>query len=245
MSLNEDKAPQSSGSNYPLLEAGPKYARCCGIVDLGIQKQEYKGEAKPDAQVIDVIFELPYDRVDIEKDGEETKNVPRWLSKRYTVKTGKKANLTKLKTSLGITNIMQLPKMPVALNVIHDTYTKDGEERTTAKIDTINPYIAPPNDPDFVLPDLEQELRIFDFDEPSKEVWDTLPQWQREKIREAVNFSEIEKVVDGPGATTPTPEAAPTPAPAAEAAPTPAPQAPAPQAAAGGAPVPPPPGGDY
>lgn len=223
MSLDESKVPERKSSFEPV-PARVHYARCAGLIDLGVQVTTYKGQEKPPTQQVDILFELPYEKITIEKEGEEARVEPRWMSKRINIAKGEKATLTRLKAKLGISKITDIIDMPVMLSVVHETYEKDGDTRKFAKIDDILPFAAPmdhtgqPNT-QFVMPELKNGTRIFDFDAPSKEVFDMLPEFQQDYIRKATNFNEIADKVEGATADAPPVAEAPPVTPQEESTP--------------------------
>lgn len=249
MSLNEENAPQPK--NFTLAREGQQLARCVGLIDLGIQQVSYKGELKDPAQQVEILFELPFDLVTIEKEGEEAVQKPRWISKRINVKNGEKATLTKLKKRLGLNKLLDIVNLPVWLTIEHKEYVKDGETKKYAGIAMVSPYSAP-IDPTtgqpsttFVMPELVEPPRLFDFDSPSKEVWDKLPDFQKDYIKRALNFDKISGVAvhqaTKPAPVPPVPPVAPVAQapvpPVAQAPVNPAPVA-APPAPVAAAPVP-------
>jgi len=70
----ESTGSSSGGSDIPNLEAGEHEGRLVYVADLGLQKQEYKGEVKPDAQQIALGIEIVGQTIEL--DGKE---VPRYL----------------------------------------------------------------------------------------------------------------------------------------------------------------------
>jgi len=62
------------GADIPNLDAGEHEGRLVYVADLGLQKQEYKGEVKPDAQQIALGIEIVGQTVEI-----DDKEVPRLL----------------------------------------------------------------------------------------------------------------------------------------------------------------------
>jgi hypothetical protein len=91
------KAMKPKGNDYPPIPAGTHTAVVYGIVDEGTQYSERFNKSSPKVRIM---FELPKVRIDIQKDGEESKNVPRVTSKEYTLSLHDKSNFTKDCTSL-------------------------------------------------------------------------------------------------------------------------------------------------
>lgn len=92
MSLVADN--KSSGTSYPPVEAGTHHAICYSVVDLGIQTSTWEGKEKKLRQGL-IVWELPAVRIDLEKDGKPV-NLPRAISRRYTLSMHEKSNLSKL-----------------------------------------------------------------------------------------------------------------------------------------------------
>ena len=84
-------ASDTGGSSLPPIPEDIHHAICYAVYDLGTHYQE-----KWDKEVhkVLIIFELPGQRIDIEKD-EGKVNLPRAISKRYTLSLHQKADLRK------------------------------------------------------------------------------------------------------------------------------------------------------
>lgn len=76
---------ETGGVGAAPIEPGSYPARCVGVVDLGVQHNEFTGK---DQEKVRLIFELPSERVQVE--GEDK---PRWLSKPYTASLHEKSSL--------------------------------------------------------------------------------------------------------------------------------------------------------
>src|SRR5690606_6350805 len=79
MALNARKVKTNSGPKAPLIDDGAYPARLQGVVDLGLQEQVYKGEAKAPKNEIWTTYELT-DEFMPGEDGEPDENKPRWFS---------------------------------------------------------------------------------------------------------------------------------------------------------------------
>ena len=86
---------KADGDRTPIdpVPQGVHVARCYLIADIGTQTDEWKGEIKHQHKII-LTWEIPDERIDVEYDGVE-KNLPRAISKTYTLSLGEKANLRK------------------------------------------------------------------------------------------------------------------------------------------------------
>lgn len=76
---------ETKGGGSAPIEPGAYPARCVGVVDLGIQHNDFNNK---DQEKVRLIFELPTERVQV--DGEDK---PRWLSKPYTASLHEKSTL--------------------------------------------------------------------------------------------------------------------------------------------------------
>ena len=85
------RATKPKGSDYPPIPAGTHQAVIYGVVDEGTQYSERFNKTAPKVRVL---FELPKVRIDIEKDGEPTKNVPRVTSQEYTLSLHEKSGFS-------------------------------------------------------------------------------------------------------------------------------------------------------
>ena len=137
------KATKPEGSSYPPIPAGTHKAIIYGIVDEGTQ---YSERFNKSSRKVRIMWELPGVRIDIQKDGEPDKNVPRVTSKEYTLSLHEKSNFTKdcvslrgsgwdtveLEAGYDPVNLMGIPCL---LQIVHTT--KDG--KTYANIAGIVP----------------------------------------------------------------------------------------------------------
>lgn len=82
---------KESGGGFDPVSQGLHQAVCYAIYELGTH---YDERFKKSTRKCLLIWELPDERIDIEKNGEQV-NLPRVVSKRYTVSLGEKAILRK------------------------------------------------------------------------------------------------------------------------------------------------------
>ena len=90
------KKPENDGERE-VLAAGMYQGVCYRYYDLGTHHVDYVYQGKHivgDNQKVHIAFEIPSERIVIEKDGRE-QDVPRVQSKEYNLTLGKKANLRK------------------------------------------------------------------------------------------------------------------------------------------------------
>lgn len=180
-------AKEKSGGGYAPIEAGTYPARCCGVIDLGLQHIEWQGQRKDQEKVM-LMFELPTERIETE-DGDK----PRWLSVRYTVSLNEKAGLRKALDAwrgkpmtaeeLKGFDIGSLLNAPCMLTVVNK---EGGNGNLYANISGISkPMKGIP------IPELESEPILFDMEaDDAEEVYKKLPEWVQKIVDESVTWKE-------------------------------------------------------
>lgn len=180
MSLNVAQKPKA---NLGRVENGTYPARPVQIIDLGQQVQTdfQTGEPKTydDGNIVVkpevfINFEFPTERVTVNDEDR-----PRWTGKQYVLSAHEKAALTQLMTAAapGSTNVSDALGKPV-------TVTIGSTSGGNAKITNVAPIMK-----GMTVPELENPTAVFDFDEPDMEVFNKLPEWIRNRIQTAENFS--------------------------------------------------------
>ena len=205
MALNASKVPMTGSKErveQPNLEPGLYPARLVQILDLGLQPQRpYLGQPKPPANEIQLTYEL-VDSFMIDKDGKELEDKPRWVSETIPLLNLKadKAKSTQRYMALDPTVadggdfVKQIGK-PVNVNIVNNK-GKDGKVYDNVSA------IAPmrPRDAERT-PELVNPSKVFVLDEPDMEVFNALPEWLRDKIKENLNYegSALQKLVSTAG----------------------------------------------
>ena len=174
---------ETGGGGGTPIGAGTYPARCVGVVDLGIQHNDFNDK---DQEKVRLIFELPTERVQV--DGEDK---PRWLSKPYTASLHEKATLRKdldawrgkpfTAEELAGFNLQNVIGAPCILTIIN----QEGKTGSVyAKIASIS---KPMKGMD--VPPLENDPILFDMDaDNAAEVLKTLPNWMREEVEKSVTW---------------------------------------------------------
>jgi len=175
-------AKDSGGGDYKPVEAGLHRAICYAIYDLGHQVFEFQGETKVLHKIL-VNWELPDERIDVEKD-DETVNLPRAISKEYTLSLHEKSNLRAdligwrgrefTHEELEGFNLEAIIGKPCQLNVVHGVSKKSGN--TYAKIVAV---LKAPKDGSMKDMKAENPLVMYEIDDA---IPDTIPQWIVDKI---------------------------------------------------------------
>jgi hypothetical protein len=188
------KAPYTK-KDYPLCPAGTFMARVVRIIDLGTQLTSWQGVEKETPQ-INISFELPTELYEF-KEGESKK--PFVISNTYSHMMGKKAKLRPITEAiLGVAlkdeeayafDHDELIGLPCQLTVVHTE--KDGN--TYTNIGAVSPILK-----GVVVPPQVNESKILSFDKWSQELFDSLPNFIKEKIVASPEY----KVMKGLSTTT-------------------------------------------
>lgn len=175
---------KSSGAKkkYPRLTDGTHLARIYQVVDLGMQERtdwETKEPTDPKNMVM-VSWEIPGETIEIEEEDGTTTTKPKVISKEYVLSTHEKAGLMKLLGAIApkATSLAELLNVPCMLQI--------GSTSTgNAKVANV---MACPAGID--VKELFNESVFFDFDNFDQGLFDTLYNWQQEKIKSALNWKE-------------------------------------------------------
>ena len=211
-------AKEKSGADLEPIPAGVYVAVCYGLIDLGTHHNATFGN---EAHKVLIQWEVPDVRGDFERDGEKV-NLPRAISKRYTLSLSEKANLRRdleswrgrkfTAAELAGFDLKAIMGTACQLQVTHDT-NKEG--RTFAAVAAI---MALPRG--YKGPKPENPLAFFSFEEAgaAPTMPADLPEWVQKIIAESREW----KAAAGTTPTANATEAAPAPGPAGTEA-TPAP----------------------
>jgi len=171
---------EDGGTSFPIIDQGMHHSVCYGIYDLGTHHNPIFDNR---SRKVLVCWELPEERIEIEKDGEK-KDLPRAISKQYTLSLHEKANLRKdleswrgksfTSAELEGFDITKLLGVNCMLQVIHRT----KNEKTYANIASIVPLYGKQK----VEP--ENPIRFFSF-EDNMDIPEGTPEWIEKKIKES------------------------------------------------------------
>lgn len=199
MALNAKKIP-SGGGNFkrpPSLEAGNYPARLVQVIDMGLQPQRaYQGKDKPPRGEIYTTYEL-LDEFLQDDDGNDLENKPRWISETLPMHSldSDLAKSTKRYVALDPKlqydgDWSQLPGTPCMVTLSADEDKKgkkdqDGNTIVYNNVSSIQPMRAKDVDK---AESLKNPPKVFDTSDPDMEVFLSLPDWLRDKIKEALDF---------------------------------------------------------
>jgi hypothetical protein len=180
MALDLEKMHTAQAKQERIPE-GTFMARISSIVDLGVQPQtDWKtGEPTDPKPRVLATWELPTETITVVHNDGTEEELPRLISKEYTLSNYDKSNLMKLLAVLKPTckSLTELLDIECMVNV---GSTVNGN----AKI--VNVVTPPKGMP---VPELTKPAAYFDFDQPTEDLFLTQPQWVRTKIKDAENYT--------------------------------------------------------
>lgn len=209
MALNAKNIP-GGGSNFkrpPALEAGTYPARLVQVIDLGLQPQRaYQGKDKPPKNEIYTTYEL-LDEFLQDEDGSDIEDKPRWLSETLPMHSldSDLAKSTKRYVALDPNleydgDWSQLPSSPCMITITADQDKKGKKDQdgnpiiynNIASVQTMRAKDAAKAE------GLKNPSKVFDMSDPDMEVFLSLPDWLRDRIKEALDFegSALEDALD-------------------------------------------------
>jgi hypothetical protein len=181
-------AKDKGGKGFDPVPEGTHNAVCYALIDLGTHLDEKFGNRN---HKLVIIFEIPTERIEIEKDGVKM-NLPRAISKQYTISLSEKSNLRKdLQTwrGRGFTpeelkgfDVKNVLGKSCLLQVIH---THKGE-KTYANISAIIgfPKGMPPLTP-------ENPLTFYSIHESRDVIPQHVPDWIRDIIKTSDEYQSF------------------------------------------------------
>lgn len=165
----------------PAIEPGVYMAVCIGVIDLGEQYSEMFKNYRNEVQIV---WEIPSETVEI--DG-ETK--PRQLSRTFSVATSRKANLRAIISSwngktysddeFGELDLFAQIGKPCMLNVV---LNDSGEY---SNVDSVVPMPKGVPAPVSTTPPIRWDMDAWD-----DAVFQTLPEWARDKIKKSTQYTK-------------------------------------------------------
>ena len=177
-------AKNSDGQDFDPTPQGLHIGICYAVYDLGTQHNEFYNI---DERKVLFIWELPNERIEIkDKEAQRSKNLPRAISKKYTLSLGEKAHLRHhletwrgqqfTPTELEGFDLQNILGAPCQLQVIHKK-SKDG----TKIYANIGGIVQAPKGYE---PKVENPLVFFSF-EDSEEIPKNTPEWIEKIIHES------------------------------------------------------------
>jgi hypothetical protein len=182
------------GNSLPPLADGLYQGICYGVIDLGTHFNEKFGKSRHE---IAILWELPQVRIEVEKDG-RVENLPRAISKRYTLSLNDKAILRRdleswrgkkfTKDELKGFDVSKLVGVPCQLQIIQN---EQGYSNVSAIVQAApNQKGAKP----------ENAAQFFSFEDWHGEpIPENIPKWAREIIVAADEYRLLSVHSQGAG----------------------------------------------
>ncbi len=190
-------ARSNGGTTAPLIPSGLQEAVCYVVCDLGT---EYSEVFKTSSRKIVLVWEIAGLRIDIEdKETHEKKNLPRVISKQYTLSLSEKANLRHDLASwrgrdftpaeekgFNVNNVLGAPCL---LNIVHKTKQDGTVYAAIGAVITLKGKKLKAENP----------LVLYGIEEHGKAIPESLPEWIVNKIKASPEYQAIlNPVVDQP-----------------------------------------------
>lgn len=215
MGLNASKIKNTSGGNrveQAPMEAGTYECRVVQVLDLGLQPQRpYQGQDKPPANEIMVTYEFT-DEFVLDENGEEQEDKPRWLSETFPIRSlqADLAKSTKRYKAIDPSgklggDFSQLVGLPCNVTITSNESKANGKVyNNVSAVTSVTAKKASK------IPELVNDPKTFDLDEPDLATFQSLPEWLQDKIKGNLEFNggALDKLLSGgsTGASEPEPE---------------------------------------
>ena len=175
MSLQIEAGSAGPAVQRELAKKGPRVAILTGIIDLGMQPQEYGGEKKPDCREFLPILTLVNDKYTDSEGVERCMVMSPWPIK---LKLGDRANYPKFCAAFdpngdvcpaGVGNVNDLLGRPVFAVVTHSNGKGDKAEIVYSNIKGVQELPE-----DYPVPEMDLTFTQFDASNPDQAVFDNL-----------------------------------------------------------------------
>ena len=202
MSFNVEKGAPQEDREFAQPKKGQRAARLVGLIDLGLQPQEYKGEVKKPAKEFIPMFWLANDMYTTDDTGEE-KHMVRgpWPYKIYP--GAERGHYFEFCEGIdpngevivdGAGDLTQLLGRPCFVKIVEEKKTKDGKEVVYFNIKGVSEVPE-----DYPVAELDIDTFTFDTSAPTKEGFDRLSDRNQASIKDSVGYegSELQAVCEG------------------------------------------------
>lgn len=183
-------AEQQGNFEREIVPAGVHAARVARIIEIGVQHSprfdthdEETGElVRSLADKVIISFSLPNVTRDF---GDDIGVKQAFIGNNWGIKKSLDVKSTMKKYSKAIdpngecNDYSEWLGRPCQVSVVHT----HKEDKTYANLDSVAPIM-----PGYPLDELDTEPFIFEWDNPKKEIWDKIPEFIQEKIKDAENF---------------------------------------------------------
>lgn len=205
--LNAKEIPFGGGSTtYEPLEPGTYPARLVGVMTMGVQPQRpYQGQEKAPRLEMRLTYEL-LDEFMKDEDGNEQEDRPRWFSEQmgfYNLETERATSTQRYyaldpKEEAG-GDWEKLIGTPCVVTLVQNV-TKSGKNIGRVRNDIDNVSAMRPKEA-AKAPELRNPPQVFDFYNPDMGVFEKLPDWLKDSLKNAVDFkgSKLEEAIEFDG----------------------------------------------
>ena len=185
---------QTTKKNFEPIPAGSYAARCYSMIEMGTNQETYQGLDKM-VNKVRITWELPTEtQVFKEENGPE----PRIISKEFSLSMHEKANLRGfLESWRGKSftdneaksfDVTKLLGVPCLLSITHKTATNGN---TYANISSVS--LLPKG---MECPEMVNERQELSFDKFKKELFESLPDFIKEKIQTSQEYQSLSNQTD-------------------------------------------------
>lgn len=183
MALNARKVKNNTRPKAPLIDEGGYPARLQGVVDLGLQPQEYNGESKAPKNELWTTYELS-DEFMPDEDGNPNESKPLWFSERFPLNNldSDLAKSTKRYYALDPNEEEEGDWAELIGRPVNVAITVNKEYNNIGSTSAMRPKEAAK------LPELVNPPRIFSMDDPDLEVFLSLPSYVQDWIKNGLEF---------------------------------------------------------
>jgi hypothetical protein len=205
MSLNANTAPRATGkrTEQPIIEIGTYPARVVQLIDLGLQAQDaYMGQEKEPAHEVLLGYEL-VDSFMVDESGKEMEDKPRWVSERFPFRhiSADLAKSTKRYKALDPDMVhdgewTKLVGVPCMVTIAHKLGKGKHAGKTFLEVSNVAPMRAAQANK---CPELKNPPLVFLQDDPDMKVWEKLPDWLKERLKNNLNYngSKLQELLTG------------------------------------------------
>ena len=195
MGLKAPKGNNTSKVEQEKLEAGNYPARLVQVIDMGLQPQRaYQGQDKPPAQEVMLTYEF-VDEFLKDENGKDREDKPRWLSETIPLRSlsSELAKSTKRYNVLDPDGLYEGDFSKCINSPVMVALVRNGDYENVGGVSVMRPKDAEK------CPELVNPPKVFDLSNPDMEIFGSLPEWVREKIKGNLNYrgSKLHSLIEG------------------------------------------------
>jgi hypothetical protein len=194
----------NSKAQQQVVPVGTHEARLVQVITLGLQPQRpYKGEEKKPCYELMVTYEL-CDNFMVDEEGNILEDKPRWVSETFPhyPRSADRSKASKRMVALDPDNLYdgdwsQMIGTACSVTIVHNQGKGIHAGKTYANIGQVSNIPAKFAN---MVPELINEPVLFDTEEPDMGIWEKLPDWIKDKIKNNLEFkgSKLESLIGSP-----------------------------------------------